>query len=137
RNRRDRRRLSPDIPQETQMSVIPLHYRGRYEIECLTPTGGLRWTEDIHNIVVDAGLNHALSVITATAHVAGWFVGIGTTAFSIAATDTATGLGNRSEAFSESTLPAYTAGTISNKSVSNSANKAAFSINAATTLGGA
>ena len=124
-------------------SYMKLHSvpRAHYEVECWTSSGGLRWSESCRNIVVNQGLDHLLSVITTTAHVSGWFVGVMTTGFTgLAATDTATGSAvnnNLSSAFSNATLPAFTAGSISGQSVDNSASKAAFNINAATSLGGA
>lgn len=108
-----------------------------YNVWCVDKHGVTVWRERKPNIVVNQGLNHALSIITATAHVSGWFVGIGATDFTLAATDVATTMGITPVTHFTGTLPAYTAGAISAQSVDNSGSPAQFSITSATTLGGA
>ncbi len=113
--------------------------RNRYILECYGPTGNKKWEESSHNIVVNAGLDHSLSIITASAHITNWFVGLTATAAVFAGADT---MGSHAgwvevQAYSEGVRQTYTAGGISAQSVSNTAAKAAFSINAATTVGGA
>lgn len=111
----------------------------RYLVECIKPDGKLRWREDVPNIVVNQGLDHVLAVITTTGFVTNWFVAPAATAFTIAAADVATTAGVRAQftaAYSEAVLQTYVAGAIAAQSVDNSASKASFSINAATTLGG-
>ena len=121
------------------MKLSSVKYRNKYVIECIGPTGNLKWREDGRNLVVNKGLDHALSIITATAHVSAWYVGLTATAAVFAATDSATGHTGWTEvqSYSEAVRQTYTPGAISAQSVDNSAAKAAFAINAATTIGGA
>lgn len=121
------------------MGDLGFKFRNTYLVECYGPTGNKKWGEKSDNIVVNAGLDHALSIITVTAHAAGWAVGLMATAATIAAGDT---MGSHAgwveiTPYSNSNRPTYTAGAISAQSVDNSGAVAAFTINAATTVGGA
>lgn len=120
------------------MKLTP-RYSNKYVIECYGPTGNKKWEEKGTNLVVNKGLDHALCIITATAHVAAWYVGLTATAAAFVATDSATGHTGWTEVqtYSEGVRPTYIPGAIAAQSVDNSANKAAFSINGTTTIGGA
>ena len=121
------------------VNVGMLKPRNIYEIECIGPTGNLKWREGGKNIVVNQGLDHSLSIITATAHVAAWHVGLTATAASFAAADTLASHAGWTEITPYTgDRKAFTAGAISSQSVDNSASKASFAITtAATTIGGA
>jgi len=137
--------VKPKASAQAQISSKPNLSMGArigstYNVECIGADGAVKWREEVHNIVVNAGLDHLLSVMTSSGYVTagGWFVGLMTTVNGINATDTATthtfGI---STAFTQSPLPTFSFGAISSQSVSNSTTVAAFSINATTTLAGA
>ena len=113
---------------------------GHYAVVCRRPNGEVRWVDEIHNLVVNEGLDHILDVVLAGGtQDTTWFIGLLAASPSPAAGWTATEVGaNDFTAYSESTLPAFTAGSVSGQSVDNSASKASFSINAdSQSIGGA
>lgn len=114
-------------------------FRNRYEVECRDRHGNLKWSEDITNLVTNAGLNDVLDkYFKGSSYTAGWYVGLKGTG-SIAAGDTMASHAGWSEitAYSESDRPALTLGSVSSQSLDNSASKAAFSINDDATVAGA
>ena len=121
------------------MANLGVRMRNRYEIECIGPTGNLKWKEDGKNLVVNQGLDHALSIITVTAHVTTWYVGLTATAAVFAGADTLASHAGWTEipTTTAAARQPYVAGAISSQSVDNSSSKASFSILAATTIGGA
>jgi len=120
--------------------VSEARIRGRWKAECYDANGKLKWVEEFENIVVNEGLNHLLdSTLAGQTQITSWYVGLkgsGTPA----AADT---MGSHStwsedQNYSESARPTWTPnGAASGQSVSNSAAKATFSINATTTIYGA
>lgn len=113
--------------------------RNEYIIECIGPTGNLKWREGGKNLVVNEGLDHSLSIITVTANVSAWYVGLTATAASFADSDTLASHSGWAEITPYTgDRQAFVAGSISSQSVDNSASPASFSVtNAATTVGGA
>lgn len=116
--------------------------RGRWAIECYDRlTGQLKWEEVIENLVVNAGLNHILSAcLAAGTQITSWYVGLTASSPTAAAADTMSSHGGWTEVHStydEATRPAWTAGSVSSQSVSNTASKAQFTINGSVTVGGA
>jgi hypothetical protein len=111
-----------------------------YTVECVGPDGKVKWTEEIHNLVVDAGLNDSLDKhFKGSTYTAAWYVFITTASNTFAAADTMSSHAGWTESavYSNATRPALTLGTVSGKSVDNSASKAVFNINAGGTVGGA
>lgn len=111
-----------------------------YLIECRDAGGGLKWTEEFHNLVVTAGLNDLLDkTFKASAYTASWYVGLTDGTPTFAAGDTMASHAGWVEVtdYDEGTREALTLGTVSSGSVNNSASKAEFTINATTTVGGA
>ncbi len=103
--------------------------------------GELLWTEEIDNLVVDAGLNDSLDKhLKGAAYTAAWYVGVVGATPTFAAGDTMSG-GHagwtEQTTYDEATRPALTLGAVSGKSVDNSASKAVFTISGTVTLGGA
>lgn len=109
-----------------------------YVFECFDADGNLKWREECHNLVVDAGLNDLLDkYFKGSAYTAAFYVGLkgeGT----IAAADTLASHAGWTEFTDYSgNRKALQLGSVSSKSVSNSANKASFSIsNSGTVAGG-
>ena len=116
-----------------------------YEVECIDKFGKLKWIEKVHNLVVNEGLNDVLNTffkgITYTAE---FYVGLilDESATVLAAGDTAAQNGGtngwtETAAYTEVIREVLTLGTVAAQSVSNTANKASFSINATITIHGA
>ena len=118
---------------------------GKYVVECFDKDGNLKWVAESKNLVVNVGLQYMAGVaLTSTAQITSWYIGLYGAAASNnpAATDTMSShIGwTENTTYSESTRPAATfaAATNANPSVvTNSASKAAFTINGTTTIGGA
>lgn len=111
-----------------------------YVVECFDKDGNLKWREEVHNLVVSAGLNDSLDKhFKGSAYTAAWYVGLTAGSPSFAAGDTMASHAGWTEDqnYSEATRPALTLGAVSGGSVDNSASKAGFSINATATIGGA
>ena len=118
---------------------------GKYVVECFDKDGNLKWVAETPNLVVNVGLQYmAGSALTSTAQITTWYLGLYGAASSNnpAAGDTMSSHAGWTEVtdYSEATRPAATfaAATNANPSVvTNTASKAAFTINGTTTVGGA
>jgi hypothetical protein len=122
-------------PEAMFARKLSTHYR----VECVRD-GKLVWTEEFDNLVVDAGLNDSLDKhLKGSTYTAAWYVGITTATPTVAAADTMASHAGWTEStvYSDATRPTLTLGTVSGKSVDNSASKAVFNINAGGTVGGA
>ncbi len=114
-----------------------------YEIECTSSDGKLRWRDTVNNLVPTAGKNDLLTkYFKGSSYTATWYVGLisGSTPV-LALTDTAAQI-NGSNAWTENTHYSEGArqtlalGTAASGSISNTASKSVFTINADTTIGG-
>lgn len=113
-------------------------FRGIFELECYRK-GKLIWTEKCDNIVTDEGLDRLLDVMFhAVTQLTAWYCGL-------VNTDTAEAAGmtyevpvfTESTAYDESERPEYVEGASSSQSISNSGDKAVFTIDATETMFGA
>lgn len=112
---------------------------GHFNVVCLDKNGKEKWREDISNLVVNAGLDHALdSTLAGGTQIATWYVGLTDGTPTVAAGDTMSSHAGWTEvtAYSEAVRQTFTAGAVSGQSVDNSASTADFSINGTTTVGG-
>lgn len=118
---------------------------GKYVVECFDKDGNLKWVSESKNLVVNVGLQYMAGVaLTSTAQITSWYVGLygsGATN-SPAAGNTMSSHGTWTEVtdYSESTrvLANLAAATNANPSVvTNTSNKAVFTINGTTVVGGA
>jgi hypothetical protein len=111
---------------------------GMFEVECYDRNGNLKWNDIAKNLVVNAGLDHVLDVIFhGTTQVNPWYVGLKLTG-TVKAADTLSSHASWSEATVYSgNRPAYVEAAASGQSITNSANKASFTIDAAATIAGA
>lgn len=113
----------------------------RYEIEARDADGNLLWREDIHNLVVTAGLNDSLDKhFKGSGYTAAWYVGLTGNSPTFAAADTMASHGGWTEvtAYDEANRQALTLGAVAAGSVDNSASKAVFTISTnSTAVGGA
>lgn len=114
--------------------------RAYWHWECYGADGKLKWTDDYQNLVVNTGLNDILDkYFKGSSYTAAHYVGLTDGTPTAAAGDTMSSHAGWTEVtdYSESVRQTVTWGTVSSQSVSNSASKATFSINATVTVGGA
>jgi len=116
-------------------------YRGRWKVVCRGPDGNVKWTDYIHNLVVDTGVDHSLDVTLSNGtQIATWFIML-IDATPVVGADDTMALASRSwvevENYSEAVRQTFVDGGVSAKSLDNSASVAAFSMNATVTVGGA
>ncbi len=118
---------------------------GVFTIECRDSEGNLKWSNALHNLVVNVGLQDMnTKYFTGTSYTATWFIGLYGAAASNTpnAGDTAASHAGWTEItpYSNATRPACTFGTASTADpsvITNTASPAAFNINATATVGGA
>lgn len=101
-----------------------------------------KWED--HNLITNEGLNHILNVtLNAGSQVATWYVGLFEGNYTPVAADVHAGAGGfatvatECTAYSEGARVTYNEATATGQSISNSASKATFSINASKTIYGA
>lgn len=116
-----------------------IKFRGFFEVQCFDKHGNLKWTEKVHNLVVNQGLNAILDIMLhASTQITTWYVAIFETDTTILATHTYAVPGyTESSSYDEATRPAYNEAAASGQSITNSANKAQFTISATKTIYGA
>lgn len=118
---------------------------GKYIVECFDKDGNPKWTAETPNLVVNVGLQYmAGSALVATTQITTWYVGL----YGAGASNTPNALDTASSHtgwtentnYTEATRPVanFAAATNANPSVvTNTSNKAVFTMNATTTIGGA
>lgn len=118
-------------------TAIGARTKNHWTIECFAPDGSLKWREEFDNLVVTEGLNKLLDATIKTGLASpAWYVGLKGTGTPQPA-DTLSNHASWSELTPYAgNRPAYTPGTISGGAVSNSGNKASFSINGTSTVYG-
>lgn len=111
---------------------------GVFKVECFGTDGQRKWVDEIHNLVTNVGLQHILDVLFASGtQVATWYIGLTDASPTPAAADTLASHGGWTEFtdYSEAARQEFV-DVRSNQTVTNSASKAAFSINGGGTVGG-
>ena len=116
-------------------------FTGNWQITCRDPEGNVKWVEEIENLVVNEGLDHALDIVlSGGTQITTWYVGLTDGTPTIAAGDTLSSHAGWTEiqAYDEATRETWTDGGVSGQSVDNSGTVASFAVNAnSTTVGGA
>lgn len=118
---------------------------GVFRLECRDKDGNLKWSDEVHNLVVNQGLQDMnTKYFKGSSYTAAWYVGLYGAAASNdpTANDTAASHPGFTEItpYSNATRPAATFGTASTADpsvISNSASPASFTINGTATVGGA
>ena len=116
-----------------------LMFSGKYKFVARDKEGNIKWEDETKNLVVDAGLNYILDVSFAgSTQVDPWYVGLTDSTPTVAAGDTMASHAGWTEitAYSETVRQTYV-DVRTSQTVSNTASKATYSINATTTVGGA
>lgn len=127
----------------TAQPGVPVGTKGlstHYKVEAFRD-GELLWVEEFDNLVVDAGLDDSLDKhLKGSAYTAAWYVGLTDGTPSFAPGDTMSG-GHagwtEEQTYDEAVRQTLVLGTVSGKSVDNSASKAVFTISGTATFGGA
>lgn len=119
-----------------------LDLQGEYHVECEDEDGNVKWEETISNIVVNAGLDHALAVtLSGATQSSSWYLGLvdGATAPTFAAGDTMASHSGWSvnTDYSETARQVWSEGGVSAQSLDNSGSVATFSVNATSDIAGA
>jgi len=109
-----------------------------WDWECFDKNGQLKWRESVHNLVTNEGLDHFLDVVLSGAtQITAWYVVLFEDDHTPAAGNTyATPGYTESEAYDGATRPAWTEAGVSSQSITNSASKASFTIDASKTIYG-
>lgn len=119
---------------------------GKFTFECYDKDGNLKWTAESKNLVVNVGLQYMAGTALdgVTTRITTWYIGLygAGSSNNPAASDTMSSHAGWTEntTYSNATRPTATfaTATTANPSVvTNTANKASFSINGTTTIGGA
>lgn len=112
---------------------------GVFSVQCYDSQGNLKWADTAKNLVTNVGLQHILDIlfVSATTQIDPWYVGLTSGTPNVAAGDTlASHVGWTEVTAYADSRKAYV-DVRSAQSVTNSASKASFAINATTTIGGA
>lgn len=123
-------------------ALVTFKMKNTYRFDCFDSNGKLKWSEEVPNLVVDVGINDLLDkYFKGSSYTAAFYVGlVDNGSFSaIAAGDTMSSHTGwlESAVYSNATRPALTLGSVSAKSVDNSASQASFTINSTGTVNGA
>src|SRR4030042_1779466 len=112
--------------------------KGRFQVECFRK-GKLIWKEDVHNLVTNEGLDAILNIMLHGAtQITTWYCTLVETNTTPAAAMTyGTPSYTESTAYDEATRPAYNEAAASSQAITNSANKAVFTISGTKTMYGA
>ena len=112
---------------------------GYFDVVCKGPDGKVKWHEVAHNLVTNQGLDHILDVILhAATQITTWYVALFEDNHTVAAGDTYAVPGyTECTAYDEGTRQEYEEAASSSQSVTNSANKATFTMSATKTIYGA
>lgn len=128
-------RLSAQDEQTIGLSALAersenLKWRADYEVRCYDANGEQLWQENFHNLITTAGKNAILDAALKTGLASpAWYVGLKNTGTALAADTMASHSSwTENQHYSQSTHPAWTPGSISAGSVSNSGSVATFTV---------
>lgn len=109
-----------------------------WDWKCYGPDGKLKWTDSNHNLCTDEGLNALLDIMFhGSTQITTWYIAIFEDDYTpIAGNTYATPGYTESTAYDEATRPEFVEAAASSKSITNSANKASFTMNATKTIYG-
>ena len=120
------------------LGIGEIHYHNIYKVQCVGVDGNVKWTDEVHNLVVNVGLLHTLDVVLRNqTQTATWYLGLTTATPTFAAADTMVTKGWTEYAnYGAVTRPALTFTAAAANSIS--ANQVSYAINGAGgTVGGA
>lgn len=114
-------------------------FKGEFWIECFDRHGNLKWWDKSSNIITNEGLDAILNIMLhASTQITTWYCClIETNTTPVAGMTYAVPAYTESTAYDEATRPAYVEAAASSQSITNSANKATFTMDATKTIYGA
>jgi len=111
---------------------------GEFIVVCRNKNGHVKWIEWVGNLIVNEGLNKILDSTVHNDASATWYVAVFESDTTPLATHTYASPGyTECTAYDEATRPEYVEAAASGQSITNAANKAVFTFNAAKTIYGA
>jgi hypothetical protein len=121
------------------MKKASIRFTGQFIARCFDKDGKFKWEEKTINLVVNQGLNAALDILFhATTQITTWYLTLVESNTSPAAGLTyAVPTYTECTAYDEANRPAYNEAAASGQSITNSANKGVFTMNASKTIYGA
>jgi hypothetical protein len=118
-----------------------LKFKGIFEISCHDKNGNFKWKEIIYNLTLDAAINDNLTVYFKDGtKKTTWYVGLKSSAEAVSAAWTPGNVNNgftEFQLYDETYRPTWTSGSVSAKSLSNTASPAVFTVNDTGTVWGA
>jgi hypothetical protein len=112
---------------------------GRFIMDCFDKHGNFKWHNETENLVVDEGLNHALDVLFhGVSAFATWYIALFEDNHTVVAGDDYAAPGfTETTAYDEGARQEYEEAAAGSESITNSANRAVFTMNATKTIYGA
>jgi len=131
--------VSADLRSDLALEARPHNI---YVFECYDSAGELRWREELHNLIPDAGANDLLTkYLVGVSYSAAWYMGLidnaGFTGLSNADTPANHPGWVEAQYYSQATRPGLVLGAAAARAISNSASPAVFSINGTGNVNGA
>lgn len=113
--------------------------KSTWDWECYGKDGTLKWTDHNHNLVTNEGLNALLDIMFhGSTQITTWYIALFESDSTPAAGNTYASPGvTECTAYDEANRVAFVEAAASSQSITNSANKASFTINASKTIYGA
>lgn len=106
-----------------------IKFGGVFKFVCRDSEGAIKWVDETHNIVVNAGLQHILDVtFSGGTAVDPWYIGLADNSPTFNSTDTLSGHGSWTEFTEYSSERKEYVETRTNQQLSNSGSVASFSI---------
>jgi len=114
---------------------------GQWDVECYR-NGNIIWTDHISNVIVNSAITYLLGVgigSSAQTSAGGWYLSLISTGMSAASGDTMASHAGWTECSAHTAVnrQVWQPDAVSGKTIDNSTNKASFTINATTGVGGA
>jgi len=121
------------------MEKAKIKIGGHFDVVCKGPDGQEKWRENTHNLFTNEGLDNLLNVyFHGATQLTTWYVALFENDHTVAAGNTyATPGFTECTAYDEATRQEYEEAAASSQSITNSANKATFTMSATKTIYGA
>jgi len=130
--------VNAEVERGGSLDLSP-SFKNVYKVECYDKDGNLKWVDEVHNLVVNVGLNEILDKFyKGSSYAAAFWVGLTDGTPTVDPDDTmASHTGWAEVTDYTGDRKALTLGTVASQSVDNSASKAVFAIDDTATVGGA
>lgn len=130
-------KASGNVEVARGVSLGAVGMKSLYRFECVGRDGRVKWVEEIHNLVVNAGLNDLLDkYFKGSGYTAAWYVGLKGAGSADAGDTLASHSGWAEVTEYDGNRKALTLGSVSSQAVDNSGSKAVFEITDTVTVAG-